>query len=387
MAVYFAYRCHYAGPTEKYLKRFDEDTILDWFRNRWESLADTEHAVASKRVQEALGISVYGFGSLFWAAAEHSLPPPRTNAQLHRYLEQHLYVEGTCNYSPHLMQVLTDDDELDMAYFFFDDHYLAKHRDLAAFLLYEDWKLPAGAGDGKFRPGVKAKDFEPGGQGEGETYVVYLVYYSSGNLDDLKGPRRFRGVRLPELARHLLRSTPKGGWPSQGGWEFEPRLLRAGLALPDETLSKMEQAFTAELRSSPSDAAAWNAYSDWLMERDQPGAGLVLLERALRQVAQCPVVPMGGGSWEQWLLGAPEEAGRQLKEDIGKLRRHYPHQQDRSLVRVDEHVAQLCLPTGRGNSNLYHQWIYFDDLWASAHADLANAILRFSSRWDVLTVD
>jgi hypothetical protein len=34
---------------------------------------------------------------------------------------------------------------------------------------------------------------------------------------------------------------------------------------------------------------------------------------------------------------------------------------------------------------MFHQWILFDDVWASAHADLANALLRFARRWDVLS--
>jgi hypothetical protein len=32
----------------------------------------------------------------------------------------------------------------------------------------------------------------------------------------------------------------------------------------------------------------------------------------------------------------------------------------------------------------YHQWIVFDDLWASAHSDLANGLLAWASGWDVL---
>src|SRR5262249_39594469 len=59
-------------------------------------------------------------------------------------------------------------------------------------------------------------------------------------------------------------------------------------------------------------------------------------------------------------------------------------------VQVEEHVAQLCfrdhvwrLP--RRNQNIYEQWVLFDDLWASAHADLANSILRYVQRWDVLS--
>jgi hypothetical protein len=60
-------------------------------------------------------------------------------------------------------------------------------------------------------------------------------------------------------------------------------------------------------------------------------------------------------------------------------------------VRVEEHVAQLCHNTEHWRSHhrvdLYHQWIFFDDLWAAAHADLANAILRYARCWDVLSPD
>jgi uncharacterized protein (TIGR02996 family) len=385
MAVYFVYRCHYAGPTEKYVKRFEEDTVLDWFRTHWNHLATTDRRAAHTRVKEVLGQSVYGFSSLFHAAGEHSLPPPETDDQLRSYLEQHLHVEGELLFSPHVLQVLTDDDELQMAYFFFDDHYLAQHHRLASFLLHEDWKLPAGAGSGTFEPAVRLGKFEPGGQGQGVTYAVYLVYYDSGNLD-LEGPFRIQGVRMPDLARHLLRATPTGGFPHKGGWELEPRLLRAALASRDEALPDMEQAFLRDIHSSPSEDLAWNAYSDWLMDRGQPAAGLVLLERALRQVARYPLARIGGGKWSHLLLGTPEAAARELKDVVGKPGKS-THQPDRSLVRVDEHIAQLCLHTDRwGDVHLYHQWIYFDDLWASAHPDLANAILRFAGRWDVLTI-
>jgi hypothetical protein len=48
--------------------------------------------------------------------------------------------------------------------------------------------------------------------------------------------------------------------------------------------------------------------------------------------------------------------------------------------------VRVCLHTARRPwaGDLYHHWALFDDLWVSAHADLANSLLRFASRWDVL---
>src|SRR5205823_4212450 len=58
-----------------------------------------------------------------------------------------------------------------------------------------------------------------------------------------------------------------------------------------------------------------------------------------------------------------------------------------SLFHVEDHLAQLCLHMAEGDYPYFHQWIFFDDLWATAHPDLANAILRFAARWDVLSAD
>lgn len=52
------------------------------------------------------------------------------------------------------------------------------------------------------------------------------------------------------------------------------------------------------------------------------------------------------------------------------------------------HVAQLCLHTDCSEGvDLYHRWIFFDDLWAAAQPDLANSILRYDRCWDVLSPD
>jgi uncharacterized protein (TIGR02996 family) len=321
---------------------------------------------------------------LFVNAAEHSLPPPTTDRQLELDLREHLYVEGSIHYSPHLLQVRTDDDELEMAYYFFDDHYLDKHRKRAAFLLHEGWQLPGGAREGRYRPAEKAAEFKPAGTGKGSTWLVHLAYYDSGNLD-LDGGLRLKGVRVPDLARHLLCATPVSDWSFRGGWEFEPRLLRAALGSIGESLPAIEQEFLREIIDNPTDDVPWNAYSDWLIDNGKRSAGLTLLERGLNLVGRCPIVRMGGGDWADRLVGSPADAAEELHAWSNQLDKG--RQPPASiLVHVDEHLAQACLPTGKfGNDHLYHQWIYFDDLWASAHTDLANAILRFAKRWDVLS--
>jgi hypothetical protein len=214
MSAYFVYRSHYEGPSAKHVKRFEDPSVLDWFRSHWQGAADM---AAHRRAEELLGCHVYGFGSLLKAIEEHGLDAPRTNAGLRDLLEEHLYVGGEIRHKPHLIQVLTNDDELGMAYYFFDDHFLAKRADRAAYLLHADWKLPAGHDDGGFKPAVSARRLTPGGPAAGTTYLAFLAYYDSGNLEDLEGAVRIEGVRLPDLTPYLARVTPGEEWRPRPG--------------------------------------------------------------------------------------------------------------------------------------------------------------------------
>src|SRR5262245_26286829 len=140
MSVYFVYRSHYRTPTLNHVRRFEEDSVLAWFQRHWRAVED--YGEAGGYADQLPGCPGHGSGSLFHAIAEHSLSPPASGAMLKRLLGRYLYVEGEVRCRPHVVQVLTDDDELEMAYYFFDDHYLAEHGDRAAFLLHEDWRLP-----------------------------------------------------------------------------------------------------------------------------------------------------------------------------------------------------------------------------------------------------
>lgn len=341
MSVYFVYRSHYAGPSGKHVRRLDGDSVLGWLQAVWNRAKQADDT--SEWVKSEIGTSVYGFDSIFEAARDENLPLPKSDRKLKSYLEEHLYVEGEIKYKPHALQVLTDDDEIELAYYIFDDHYLAEHPARAAYLLHEDWLLPLTPGERPYVPGIETKLIDPTVSGTGTTYLAFLNFYDSMNLDlDEGGPIRIDGVRLPQLAGYLRESEPDEDWP------LELRLLRSQLR-PDDS-------------------------------------GDDGLRRALERVTRLPVLQIGGTVMTSTLgLGTVEQAAVELEGILTKLpASKHGFDPSRSLVGTGDHIAQLCLHTG-WEDRMYHQWFLFDDLWAGEHPDLADGVLRYAKRWDVLS--
>jgi uncharacterized protein (TIGR02996 family) len=204
-----------------------------------------------------------------------------------------------------------------------------------------------------------------------------------GDLDDLVPAARIDGVRVPQLARYLVRSEFEEGFPAP------LMLLRPLVAIELPSADAIETAFLADIRAQPDDEAAWNAYSDWLQDQGRPPAGRWLLEQALTRAG----VWVDAGFKQEsdphlYELGAQDlnEAHASALRVVKRLDSH--PRPATSVVRVDDHIAQLCFRQGIWESvgrSIYEQWILFDDLWASAHPDLANGILRYVQRWDVLS--
>jgi uncharacterized protein (TIGR02996 family) len=389
MAVYIVYRSHYS-PACKQVKRFDDATVLDWFRNHWDRLTGADDPY--RELAELLGFEVYGFGSLFEHAAEHGLPPPKSNKQLERYLDEHLYSEGPILCRPHVLTVQTDDDDLQVAYYIFDEVYLGRYPARAASLVHEDWRLPGGYADsGSFEPAEPTDDRGPHGTGAGDTYVVLECYLDSCNYEEMGMASRIRGIRLPELCRYLARTMSRedrsgNNW---GGYDWSGylSLLRSLLFATPVTADAAEEGFRRALLAAPDDGATWAAYSDWLQEMGERPAGLAFLERGLQAVTRYPVMDLPDESWEAVASGSVTDARKALQKVLaGKSPRDRREGASKSRVQVDEHVATLCLHVDTwGGIDVYHRWIFFDDLWAAAHPDLANSLLRYDRCWDVLT--
>jgi hypothetical protein len=206
--VLFVYRSHYRGPWSKLVRELPDATVLDWFHRGW----DAEDPDAW--IKAELGTAPYGLHTIFDAG----LRKPSNADELLIHLRNHLYVEGPADryirMDEHSLRVRTDDDEVELAYFFLDDHALAAHPDRLAYVV-ADTALPATFTDT---------------EGEPTTFAVFLTFYDSASFD-CAPPSVFPGVTLPGLAAHLRASEP-----DPDSWPPELLVLRNLIAPGDETI-------------------------------------------------------------------------------------------------------------------------------------------------------
>jgi uncharacterized protein (TIGR02996 family) len=148
------------------------------------------------------------------------------------------------------------------------------------------------------------------------------------------------GLRLSDLVPWLLgRSVEEAqglGRTTLLGWLREELETILGAA------EGIEAAFRTAIKERPDDRASWNAYSDWLADQERPRAELHLLALGLRECG-CE--------------GALLQVG--------------PH----CAVRVQQIYSE---------DEVYEQLFLFDDVWASGNVELADAILDYHRRPNVL---
>lgn len=353
MAVHFVYRSHYDNPGCFYTKRFEADSLLGWFQSIWKPVRGDD---AGDHADELLGTHVYSFGNLFEKIDDEEWPVPKSMNAVVERLNEALYVNEMKGGKNHL-QILTDDDELEMAIYLFDDHYAAKHPDRVAFLLRDDWRLPDGMAEGEFKPPPgMPRTFPKAVKGEGRTYFAHFAAYDGGGLTDLDPGVMagvISGVRVPDLPRFLF--ALQSGAVDLEDEEMHPSVgeVLTGLAPAVRTAKGTEVPLLKAVRANPNDTACWAAYSDWLEENGKP----TLLERIL---AKCDA-PCGA-----------IEGSRNPKKDTVVVQTH--------VAQVSKHVARF----DHMKQNLYHHLVFFDDLWANAHPHLASSLLRAANRWDIL---
>jgi hypothetical protein len=336
MPIWFVYRSPYDGPLSKHVQRLEgADTLLDWFRSIWRPIPERDKAVAFG--QKLLGTYVYSFGYLFTHIAENSLAPPETLEQLHAALEGALYIDEIRS-PDDTIQALTDDDDVSLVMYWFTDAFAPAHPERVAFLLRDDWRLPETVGPGGFKQKPSVRLYLPPTRDTKALYLVELDWDTASNLEDLSGAKKFPGLRLPELVPWLLGKTVE---------ESEVLGLFLGTLRKElETILSrgkgLERSFRKTLKEDPADLATWNAYTDWLVDQDRLPAELHLLELALR-----------------------------------------PRATSKRRLQVAPHcVAQMVQRDEEGEQ--FEQLFLFDDVWASGNVDLANALLDYAARYNVL---
>jgi uncharacterized protein (TIGR02996 family) len=331
MPIWFVSRSPYCGPMSKHVRRFDgADTLLDWFRSVWRAFPDSDEAAAYTR--ELLGTHAY-FSDVFVADDEEQFPPPGTMEQLHCAMRRALLIVEGGEYrgGDDTIQVLTVESE--SALYWFTDAFAKAHPLRVAYLLREDWRLPEEIGPGGFTPKPGVHVALPPVESEKALYLASQDWEDR-ELEHPIGGVKYPGLRLPDLAPWLLNLR-------DDSVEMDApylHLLRETLLEVLGSGEGMEASFRAALKEQPGDVASWNAYTDWLVEQDRPPADLHLLAQALSALLNFP----------QGVQVGPHCAAQ---------------------IKAESWSKQLFL---------------FDDLWASGNEELANALLDYHGRFNVL---
>lgn len=323
-----------ASPLSKRVVTLPDATVLDWFRRNW-GQDDPQSGI-----EQQLGGDVYGLSSIFQSAGEHVLPRPQTVDELRDLLHEYLWVEGDdrgdfIRLGESCLRVRTDDDEVDLAYYFIGDEAVSASPDRLAFLLHDNWPLPgnSAAAGARFHYDGPVRTVASGSFAADRVFSVRLCWQQPGtgtNLD-LPGPVAFVGMTLPDLAAHL-----RGVDDAQAeGWPHDARMLRALVAPGEKEIGPALQRYARLTGYDPSPADI--------------------------EVAPLP-------DPHQLLLPLPAMLATS------------PEPPTKSLIRIDRHIVQVAWYIDDFFG--FDQWFLFDSRWASAHPDLARSLLRYATHWD-----
>jgi hypothetical protein len=328
--MHFVCRWLEESPFSKRVVTVPDATVLDWFRRGW------EHDDPRGWLDSELGGPVYGLESIFEEVQERRLPRPESVDELRGLLDEHLWVEGDdegtfIRLGEHSLRVRTDDDEVDLAYYFVDDEAVAASPDRLAFLLHDTWPLPVGAAgpDAVFSHGAPVRTLRLAPSGPESVFSVRLCWDLPGNATnlDLPGALAFPGLTLPDLAAQLRDVDD----PGVDRWPHDARLLRALV-----------------------------------------GPGEQDIGPALGRYAGLPGYDPSPAGTDR--VAAHDAIHREILEMLP------PEPPAESLIRLAPHIAQVA----RYIDDFFgfDQWFLFDTRWAAAHPDLARSLLRYAAHWD-----
>jgi hypothetical protein len=116
-SVYILLLSSYERRGRRFL-RLSGATVLEWFRLHWDG---TPQTTADGQALER----AYGLGHLFATIADKGIGCPADDTALMALLRKHIHSEGDIEVEAHFVHVATNDDEVDIAYYFFDDEFAA----------------------------------------------------------------------------------------------------------------------------------------------------------------------------------------------------------------------------------------------------------------------
>ncbi len=207
--VYFVCRSEYEPPHGRRIIEYPDATDLaDWFRAHWitrEELIAIEPQIASEPDfdpwdwqdqihdlrEKAFGGGFYGLCELLVSMLDRS--PPESLAEVESFVASFggNYSEGTIALVDGAIQAHTDDDEIDIAWYLFDDRFVNQFPERASFLLHKQLDLPEESDSESWTPSIATKTIAAGDQA---TYAASFLARMEQLLRTSKGAAAFPHV-------------------------------------------------------------------------------------------------------------------------------------------------------------------------------------------------
>jgi hypothetical protein len=329
MKIYLAYRDGYRSNS-RFITEFDADSILSWFQNNWEILAKDD----SKAYKNLLGkANIYRF-NIGLDINEKIPQKPSDLEDLKRKLENYFYID-TIEGNEDCVQVLTDDDEIQLAWFMFTDNYKKENWEKLSIWFTEDIPIHYGTIGKKI---ITKKQVTPKGNGIGETYFVSCPIFDSGNLSSLSAAFSIEGIRLPELVDFL----------NQNEIDYIPQIKEEYCWGFDEL-----------------------DFIQFLLKKSQSKS----LKEVLELANKIPHTEIG------YYYNSTKTKVNQLTiQEILNLTLRNKSDSTKSKLKISEHFCELGINIGHG---MYNYSFIFDDLWVANNEALAKSIIRFGETWRI----
>lgn len=398
--VYFVLRSQYHAPLGHRLVTFEDETLLSWFQSHWvgnnkgpwRTCPDIPDILPARPVAEweeeefnlimdqyemsTFGMDIYGFWAV-WEAMQSHPTAPTSYEDLHSILSKIEYPEGDFSIQNHALEAVTDDDEIEIAWYFFDDWYLERHPERVQFLLRDHWELPGNASEeGASLPSDLSRPLHQELiAAAGTTYCALFSAVDGMTIMDITGCYRFDDGRLPDFADRLRdQDVPMITEEWQGAdqrphrfrkpaWPEELVLLRAFLFdHPDKSLGDALQASAADELydriSSPRDISDFRCAGNETVLTGNPSA--------------CQ------WDWQRFRAHRISQPVQSPWESTNRA----------PLIQNSDHITQIRFTVDSSCDGISqcHTWgyLFFDDLWAAAHPALAESILHYGRGWSVL---
>jgi hypothetical protein len=362
MSIHLLYRTPYNELNHKYYKKFEGDNLLEWFQNLWK-LYDKDVDIFDERINKYIGNCLYGFWITSFSESDSedlqevisNAEPPKTMEEVVEYIKNG-YVVDVQLLNPNAVQIQTEDDEMYLAYYFFNDGYCQENLEITSYLIHNIWELPEEySSHSNFEPSIEFGLPIIKGNGIGTTYITISSSQDSENI-----VFKIDGVRVGSFIEYLSKTIP------DEHWEYDLLFLRSQIEDEENDIEKTFRNYgkipELYIQSIPS-LKMYHGFDITMLMTDNYLVGKKYVKEFYEDVFKSSGLGIS-------------------RKDID------------SKFQFSEHLVQASIYIETWDSHpthdigeeihLFDHWIIFDDLWATQNKNLANSILNYGSRWNAL---